>query len=190
MKHSQICPKQPRQFTNPIQWFQSGPLTRTRSALKIKPHHCHKILRSPYSVEITELNWRCGLSSAVSLCNVWKKRNLKRLRSLDEYCSHFSVLSRRVCHCCLAVLVACHRVCVYKAVKHDHLIFCSLREQRKWLAQFPGTSCCVALWWCGERWKRWNVSHIQQTRLELRIPAWQYLQWQQWILVNTLTPPT
>jgi len=24
MKHSQICPKQPRQFTNPIQLFQSG----------------------------------------------------------------------------------------------------------------------------------------------------------------------
>jgi len=45
------------------------------SALKIKHHHYHKILRRGGGVETTELNWRCGLSCAISLYNVWRKRN-------------------------------------------------------------------------------------------------------------------
>ena len=33
------------------------------------------ITATKYSVETSELNWRCDLSCAVSLYNVWKKRN-------------------------------------------------------------------------------------------------------------------
>jgi len=50
--------------------FQSGPLGLSGSALKIKHHHCHKILRRNNWIKLT-----CGLSCAVSLYNVWKKRN-------------------------------------------------------------------------------------------------------------------
>jgi len=60
--------------------FQSAPLSGSMLSKS------NIITATKYSVETTELNWRCGLSCAVSLYNVWKNEIMgQRVTSTDPW---------------------------------------------------------------------------------------------------------
>jgi len=80
-----------RVMTPDYRSFQSGPLSG--SALKIKHHHCHKILRRINWIKLTLWLKLCRKSTISG-----KKRNLKRLRWVLS--TVLNVLSRSAIICC------------------------------------------------------------------------------------------
>jgi len=167
--------------------FQSGPLTA--SALKIKHHHCQKILRRNNWIKLTLWLKLCRKS----LQCLKTKRNLKLLRRVLSRPTVLNVISLLS----LSLLSSC--LCVQSTSLNQFVSTMSLSMSTKFvLVAFEnngngldGFRVHLVALRCDD------MTSVQSAEMSLIFSrgGWNYEYlpgniWQQWILLNTLTPPT